>query len=146
MVREAKREDLAEILELYLHLHENSIPAESVELEETWRRIMEDDDHHLIVKTVDGKIVSSCVCVIVPNLTHHVRPYAIVENVVTHSDFRRRGYASECLDYAKAVAKKKECYKIMLLTGSKDPGVLDFYRRAGYNDTDKTAFIQWLDI
>lgn len=145
MVREAKREDLAEILELYLHLHENSIPAESAELEETWRRIMEDDDHHLIVKTVDGKIVSTCVCVIVPNLTHHVRPYAIVENVVTHSDFRRRGYASECLDYAKAIAKKKNCYKIMLLTGSKDPGVLDFYRRAGYNDTDKTAFIQWLD-
>lgn len=146
MVREAKREDLAEILELYLHLHENSIPAESAELEETWRRIMEDDDHHLIVKTVDGKIVSTCVCVIVPNLTHHVRPYAIVENVVTHSDFRRRGYASECLDYAKAIAKKKDCYKIMLLTGSKDPDVLDFYRRAGYNDTDKTAFIQWLDI
>ncbi len=145
MVREAKWEDLAEILELYLHLHENSIPAESVALEETWRRIMEDDDHHLIVKTVDGKIVSSCVCVIVPNLTHHVRPYAIVENVVIHSDFRRRGYASECLDYAKAVAKKKDCYKIMLLTGSKDPGVLDFYRRAGYNGTDKTAFIQWLD-
>lgn len=145
MVREADREDLAEILELYLHLHETSVPESSGELEEMWRRIMEDADHHLIVKTVDGKIVSSCVCVIVPNLTHRVRPYAIVENVVTHSDYRRRGYASECLNYARAVAEKKNCYKIMLLTGSKDPGVLDFYRCAGYNSTDKTAFIQWLD-
>lgn len=145
MVREANREDLTEILELYLHLHETSVPESSRELEEMWRRITEDSDHHLIVKTVDGKIVSSCVCVIVPNLTHRVRPYAIVENVVTHSDYRRRGYASECLDYARAVAEEKNCYKIMLLTGSKDPGVLDFYRRAGYNSTDKTAFIQWLN-
>lgn len=145
MVREANREDLTEILELYLHLHETSVPEPSREREEMWRQIMEDGNHHLIVKTVDGKIVSSCVCVIVSNLTHRVRPYAIVENVVTHSDYRRRGYASECLDYARAVAEEKNCYKIMLLTGSKDPGVLDFYRRAGYNSTDKTAFIQWLN-
>lgn len=145
MVREANREDLTEILELYLHLHETSVPEPSRELEEMWQRIMEDGDYHLIVKTVDGKIVSSCVCVIVPNLTHQVRPYAIVENVVTHSDYRRRGYASECLDYARAAAEEKNCYKIMLLTGSKNPDILGFYRRAGYNSTDKTAFIQWLD-
>lgn len=144
MVREAKQEDLTEILELYLHLHEKSVPRESGELKETWRRIMEDENHHLIVNAVDGKIVSSCVCVIVPNLTHNVRPYAIVENVVTHSDHRRKGYALECLGYARAAAEKAGCYKIMLLTGSKEAGVLDFYRRAGYNSTDKTAFIQWL--
>ncbi len=24
--------------------------------------------------------------------------------------------------------------------------VLDFYKNAGYNNTDKTAFIQWLNI
>ncbi len=33
---------------------------------------------------------------------------------------------------------------MMLLTGSHDPKTLDFYRHAGYNSTDKTAFIQWL--
>lgn len=32
----------------------------------------------------------------------------------------------------------------MLLTGSKEPGTLEFYRNAGYNSEDKTAFIQWL--
>ena len=33
---------------------------------------------------------------------------------------------------------------MMLLTGSKSGSTLSFYRRAGYNSTDKTAFIQWL--
>ena len=32
----------------------------------------------------------------------------------------------------------------MLLTGAKDEGTLEFYKKAGYNCKDKTAFIQWL--
>lgn len=49
---------------------------------------MQEEKHHLIVKLIDERIVSSCVCVIIPNLTRNVRPYAFVENVVTHFDFR----------------------------------------------------------
>ena len=103
-----------------------------------------DKNHHLIVNEVDGKIVSSCVCVIIPNLTRNVRPYAFVENVVTHADYRKKGYAGECLEYAKSIAEQENCYKMMLLTGSKKPETLNFYEKAGYNSSDKTAFIQWV--
>ena len=103
-----------------------------------------DKNHHLIVNIVDGKIVSSCVCVIIPNLTRNIRPYALIENVVTHAGFRGKGYATECLNYAKEIAEKANCYKMMLLTGSKQEATYNFYRNAGYNSTDKTAFIQWL--
>lgn len=88
--------------------------------------------------------MSSCVCVIIPNLTRNVRPYAFVENVVTHRDFRGKGYATECLNFAKGIAVNNNCYKMMLLTGSKSEETLNFYKKAGYNSTDKTAFIQWL--
>lgn len=146
MVREAKEKDLQEILELYLYLHETAVPEMSEHLADTWRQIIQDENHHLIVNVVDGKIVSSCVCVIIPNLTRNVRPYAFVENVVTHSDYRGKGYATECLSYAKEIAQKQNCYKMMLLTGSKEQKTLDFYKNAGYNSTDKTAFIQWIDM
>lgn len=144
MVREARREDLNAILELYLCLHETSVPEPSAHLAAAWEQILSDENHHLIVNEVGGKLVSSCVCVIIPNLTRGVRPYAFVENVVTHSHHRGKGYATQCLDYAKAVAERQNCYKIMLLTGSKEQKTLDFYARAGYNCADKTAFIQWL--
>ena len=144
MVREARIEDLKEILELYLCLHEESVPEPSDHLSQTWEQIIQDKNHHLIVNEIDGKIVSSCVCVIIPNLTRKVRPYAFVENVVTHTEFRGQGLASECLEYAKQIAQQNNCYKMMLLTGSKQQKTLDFYKNAGYNNTDKTAFIQWL--
>ncbi len=144
MIREAKKDDLLQILNLYLYLHETEVPELSKHLSDTWDTIMNDENHHIIVKEENGIIVSSCVCVIIPNLTRGIRPYAFVENVVTHEKYRGKGYATECLDYAREIAKKNNCYKMMLLTGSKEQSTLDFYTRAGYNSTDKTAFIQWL--
>ena len=144
MIREANRDDLNALLELYLYLHEDSIPDESEHLSRTWEQIINDPNHHILVNEVDGKIVSSCVCVIIPNLTRNVRPYAFIANVVTHKDYRRRGLAQECLNFARDIALKENCYKMMLLTGSKDPNTLRFYEKAGYNSTEKTAFIQHL--
>ena len=142
MVREIAENELNELLELYLHLHEDFVPEVTKHLENTWETIIKDRNHHIIVKETEGKIVSSCVCVIIPNLTRNIRPYAFVENVVTHSDYRKKGYATECLNYAGEIVRKENCYKMMLLTGSKDEKTLNFYKNAGYNSTDKTAFIR----
>jgi GNAT superfamily N-acetyltransferase len=80
---------------------------------------LKDKEHHIIIAEEEGKIVSSCVCVIIPNLTHNQRPYAFIENVVTDKDYRKKGLATDCLNYAKEIAIKENCYKLMLLTGSK---------------------------
>ncbi|BEO97078.1 GNAT family N-acetyltransferase [Fusobacterium nucleatum] len=144
MVREAVKEDLDELLNLYFFLHEKNIPENSEHLENTWKTIIEDINHHIVVKEINGKIVSSCVCVIVPNLTRNIRPYALIENVVTNEGYRGKGYATECLNYVKEIAIKNNCYKMMLLTGTKNENTLAFYKSAGYNSDDKIAFIQWL--
>ena len=86
MVREIYENELNEILELYLHLHEDTVPEMSEHLRKTWNTIIQDENHHIIVNVIDGKIVSSCVCVVIPNLTRNVRPYAFIENVVTHRE------------------------------------------------------------
>lgn len=144
MVREIQKTELQQLLELYLHLHEKAVPDMTTHLQNVWDTILQDENHHIIVKIDGGKIVSSCVCVVIPNLTRNVRPYAFIENVVTHGDYRGRGYATQCLQYAAEIAKKANCYKMMLLTGSKQEETLRFYANAGFNCSDKTAFIQWI--
>ena len=143
-VRDIKDNELSELLALYTHLHELDLPENNGHLQNTWAAICKDKNHHIIVCEVDGKLVSSCVCVIIPNLTRNIRPYAFIENVVTHAGYRGNGYATACLNHAKDLAIKANCYKMMLLTGSKSESTLHFYQQAGYNCTDKTAFIQWL--
>lgn len=144
MIREINRDDLDGLLALYTQLHGNHIPEKTAELSALWENILADENHHIIIAEEDGKILSSCVCVIIPNLTHGQRPYAFVENVVTDKAYRKRGLATACLDYAKKIAEDENCYKLMLLTGSKEESTLNFYRKAGYNSNDKTAFIQWI--
>lgn len=144
MVREIQKEEMFQLLELYTYLKDNPIPECSQDLLQLWQQIVHDNNHHIIVAVEDDKLVSSCICVVIPNLTHSQRPYALIENVVTKEAYRNRGFATACLNYAKEIAKKENCYKLMLLTGSKQGSTLRFYEQAGYNQKDKTAFIQWL--
>ena len=109
-----------------------------------WEAILSDKNHHIIVADENGMIVSTCVCVIIPNLTRGQRPFALVENVVTHPDFRGKGLATACLDFAKDIAIRENCTRLMLMTGSKEKSTLDFYEKAGYDPNNKKAFVQWL--
>ncbi len=144
LIREINENDFENLMTLYMQLHNNPMPEKTADIMSLWKRILDDKSHHIIVAEMEGKIVSSCVCVIIPNLTHNQRPYAFVENVITDEKYRGRGFATACLNYAKDIALKENCYKLMLLTGSKKESTLNFYRHAGYNSEDKTAFIQWI--
>lgn len=144
IIREINESDFEGLMKLYMQLHDNPMPEKTDEIMALWRKILDDENHHIIVAEVGGKIVSSCVCVIIPNLTRGQRPYAFVENVITDKHHRKQGIATACLNYAKQIAECENCYKMMLLTGSKQERTLNFYERAGYNRNDKTAFIQWL--
>lgn len=144
MIREISDKDYDGLMRLYMQLHDNPFPEKDASMIELWNRILLDENHHIIVAEEDGKIVSSCVCVIIPNLTHNQQPYAFIENVITDEAYRKRGLATACLNYAKEIAVKENCYKMMLLTGAKIESTLNFYEQAGYNQKDKTAFIQWI--
>lgn len=145
MVREIYQNELNDLLQLYTFLHNESVPEMTERIKDTWDSIVQNENYHIVVNEINAKIVSSCVCVVIPNLTRNIRPYALIENVVTHIDYRGNGYATECLNFAKKLANEANCYKIMLLTGSKLKSTLKFYKNAGYNSDDKTAFIQWLE-
>ncbi len=143
MIREVTDKDYDGLIRLYEQLTGNAYPGKE-EVIDVWNQVLEDGNHHLIVAEEDGKIVATCVCVIIQNLTRHQKPYAFIENVVTDKDYRKRGIGTACLEYAKEIAKKEGCYKMMLMTGVKEESVLNFYEQAGYNQQDKIAFIQWI--
>lgn len=130
MIREITENDFDRLLRLYMQLHDNPFPEKSERVLAVWNNILADENHHIIVAEEDGNIVSSCVCVIIPNLTRGQRPYAFVENVITDEKYRKRGLATACLDYARELAQRKNCYKMMLLTGARQESTLRFYEQA----------------
>lgn len=142
-IREAAEGDLDALLSLYAHLHGEERPQPD-RADRAWQAILADRGHHVFLGLEEGRPVSSCVLAVIPNLTRNARPYGLIENVVTHPDFRGGGRATALLRHAVRAASLADCYKVMLLTGRKDEATLRFYRGAGFNSEDKTAFIHWL--
>lgn len=78
MIREINENDFSQLSNLYTHLHSNKPIPDNAFSRGIFTDILSDKNHHIIVAELDGKIVSSCVCVIVPNLTHNQQPYDLL--------------------------------------------------------------------
>ena len=146
-IREITSNDLRDIHDLYInHLFKNRInePQDMEKWTELLNKLIEDTNYHLLVGEIEFKIISSITLVVIPNLPHNLRPYALIENVVTHEDYRNKGYASALIEYACKIAEDNNCYKIMLMTGSKKESTLNFYEKCGFNRNDKTGFVKWI--
>lgn len=77
-------------------------------------------------------------------LTHNVRLFAVIENVVTHIDYRNKGYASALLERASEIAREHRCYKVFLETGSNKESTLNFYRNNGFAIDEKHSCLKRL--
>ncbi len=147
IIRTATASDAEALLDLYFN-HLTAYPPKEEQDIDVWRerisRFEVNHLYHLLVGELDGKVVSSVTLIVIENLTHNMRPYAVIENVVTHAEYRGKRYAAALMNRASAIATEFGCYKIMLLTSSKREETLRFYENCGYNRNDKTAFVKWL--
>ena len=146
-IRTATPEDAEALHDLY-HNHLTSNPPVEPQDMTVWReklaRFEKAPLYHLLVGEADGLVVSSATLIVIENLTHNMRPYSVIENVVTHADHRGKHYATELMSRASEIARELDCYKIMLMTGSKKESTLNFYVNCGFNKDDKTGFVKWL--
>lgn len=141
-IRALVKEDLDSLLELYEHLHLKDLPRpERKEIESVWDQALDSDNNRYFGYFASGRLLSCCTVTVVPNLTRACRPYALVENVVTHSDFRHRGYGKAVLQAALDFAWERNCYKVMLMTGRLDEGTFSFYESMGFRRDKKQAFV-----
>ncbi|UXC18001.1 GNAT family N-acetyltransferase [Comamonas squillarum] len=142
VIRPLALSDLTALLQLYTHLHpqDEALPAQD-QVQAIWQGLLEDPRNHYLGGFVDAQLVSSCLLVVIPNLTRGCRPYGLIENVVTDGGHRQRGYGKALLHAVLDRAWAQHCYKVMLMTGSKEEATLRFYANAGFDGSSKQAFV-----
>ncbi len=147
VIRKARSTDADDLKVLYFEYLTHFPPKEEQDMN-LWRHLLDkfekDDNMYLLVTEEDGKVVSSIQMAIIESLTHNVSPFAVIENVVTHIDYRSKGYASALLGKASEIAREHGCYKISLETGSNKESTLNFYRKNGFEIDKKHSCLKRL--
>ena len=140
-IRELTKDDISSLLELYVQLDEANRELSLEKSTEVWTDEIEGNKNiHYFGAIDDGKVVSSCYCVIIPNLTNFNRPICFVENVVTDKKYRKQGLAGKVIKMAVETAKKSGCYKVILQSGIARKEAHQFYENLGFNGNSKKAF------
>jgi predicted GNAT family acetyltransferase len=144
IIREMNRNDLKGLLALYRHYGESQLPIEDLNrANKYWSRIETDQNIIYFVCEFCGMIVSSCFLLIFPQLTRDGQPYGLIENVITHNDYRKKGYATALLKHSLKIAWEKNCYQVMLMTGNKQAEAINLYKKVGFQAGIKEGFIAY---
>jgi GNAT superfamily N-acetyltransferase len=138
-IRAALPSDLEGLLNLYPHLNPSDELISRDLAPSRLDAINQLPGSAVLLGLLGDDLVASCTLIVIPNLTNGGKPYALIENVVTDARHRGQGYGTRLLRAAVAAAWEAGCYKVMLMTGSKQPSTLKFYENAGFEQT-KTGF------
>ncbi len=144
-IRRLTAEDFDDLLRLHSYLHDEDPPISNDEVvRELWLAILADGCQVYVGAFADGKLRSVATAAIVPNLTRGARPFAVIENVVTDPDYRRRGFAAAVMSHLVEVCRTRNCYKVMLLSARGRSEAHEFYSRLGFDGDSKRAFVRRL--
>jgi GNAT superfamily N-acetyltransferase len=138
-IRAASADDLPGLLALYGELNPDDPSLDTTLATDRFQAILAQPGMTVFIGFAGDVAAASVTSVVVPNLTRGGAPYALIENVVTSAAFRKRGFARALILHAIGDAWAAGCYKVMLLTGSKDPATLRFYENCGFRQ-DKTGY------
>jgi len=145
-IRELNENDLPSLLKLYEQLDSHNADFSVEDAREIWKNQIAVNPNikyfGAVENTADGqKVVSTCFCTIIPNLTRQGGAICFVENVVTDKDFRRQGLGKKVMEMAIDFAREKNCYKVILESGAWREEAHQFYRNLGFDDTAKKSFL-----
>ncbi|MCH7812347.1 MAG: GNAT family N-acetyltransferase [Chloroflexi bacterium] len=139
-VRDARETDLPRIVELLAQLSPDE-PREDTRtpIQESYRRafraIEADPRQRLLVVEANGAVAGCASLVIVPNVSHRGRPYAIIENVVVEASERGARLGDALMRYAIERAREAGCYKLSLTSNKRRRDAHRFYERLGFTAT-----------
>jgi len=135
----AKKEHLPMILELYKQLIPEEIPIDINIANNIWEKI-ENNNIKYFIAMEDNKIISSCYLAIIPNLTRNGKSNGFIENVITDTQYRKRGIGKKVIELAIEYGKQNNCYKIVLQSSYKRKENHIFYEKCGFDGDLKRAF------
>ena len=132
LIRIAREEDLAEILELYLLVEDDGRILTVDEAKAIFNKMGSYPDYHVYVAEKDGKIVGTFALAIMDNLAHMGAKSGLIEDVIVAKPYHGQGIGKQMMRFAIEKCREKSCYKVSLSSNIKRQDAHKFYEKLGF--------------
>ncbi|OBZ14658.1 GNAT family N-acetyltransferase [Bacillus sp. FJAT-27264] len=132
ILKEIETDDLDALNDLYHELVERA--AERSKLEEVFKLVKADNRYILLGAFIDGELVGSVMGILCYDLVGDCRSFMVIENVVVSSRARRQGVGKKLMVRMEEIARERDCYYMILVSGEQRKEAHIFYETLGFRD------------
>ncbi len=132
-IREATDGDLPAILSLYAQPDIDDGKILSIEqAQRIFARIKSYPNYRIYVAKADGEVIGTFALLIMDNLAHMGASSGVVEDVVVHPSWQKKGIGKQMMEFAIKRCKEMGCYKLALSSNLKREVAHRFYESLGF--------------
>ncbi|BCA96350.1 hypothetical protein TUM19329_27110 [Legionella antarctica] len=142
-IREATREDLPEILDLYAQpgMDDGSILS-TLQATIMYKKMRSYPNYKIFACLSEGSIVGTFALLIAPNLIHNGNALAIIEDVMVSPKTQGKGIGKFMMSFAIHASEELNCYKMALSSNLKREMAHNFYKSLGFEEIGASFLIK----
>ena len=142
MIREAKEQDLQDILTLYNQPDMDGDCLEPEQARQIFYKMKTYPDYRVYVAQIDENIVGTFTLAILDNMVHRGSNTGIIESVAVYADHQGQGIGKAMMKHAMDLCREKKCYKVSLSSGMKRTKAHHFYEKLGFKKHGYSFFAE----
>lgn len=125
-----REEDLKEVANLYDA--ERPCTTNYAKMEETFSKIKDNKDYHMIVVKYEDIIVGFAKVTIHHDIFEENKPFITIWSVRVKKEYRRKKIGTRLFEYIEKLAKEMDCGLICLIATKENVVANEFYKKLGY--------------
>jgi ribosomal protein S18 acetylase RimI-like enzyme len=107
--------------------------------------MMKRDNNYFILGAIyDRKLVGSLMGIICYDLVGECKPFMVIENVIVSNKYRGQGIGKKLMLEIEKIAKERNCYYTMFVSGAQRKEAHKFYESLGYKLNEVQGFKKYL--
>lgn len=131
-IRSIKENELLALSQLYQELMGQR--TNQTKLEQVYRTIQHNEQYIILGAFDEEQLVGSLMGIICHDLVGDCKPFMVIENVIVSPLVRRQGVGKKLMQEIENMARQRDCYYIIFVSGEQRKEAHQFYEQLGFKD------------
>lgn len=136
-------DDLTDLSELYEELM--GMKTNYTNMVKVYEKIQTNENYIILGAFNDEKLVGSIMGIICHDLIGECKPFMVVENVIVSRHARRMGIGKKLLLEIGNIARKRDCYYMIFVSGEQRKEAHEFYAKLGFKEENVEGYRKYFN-